>query len=225
MWALTDSEAIQAIIKEKYKQQRHSDDENQPLSVQPWGFDGDKRRYFLVQGLDDTSFRVYREGDRYKKTAHWWSVAGSIDEVKELAKKLEEVDATQAARRFAGRITNAIPTFEATEEVRPTPERATVFENLLTVSPRNAVVANIAKSAVLPSLDLNPASHSTKAVRVASVCGTSTMKTILSFQMILLHGARQDSLADRHPSRPCPLLPRAGANRGNRGPASMARAC
>ena len=73
----------------------------------------------LVQGLDDTTFRVYREGDRHKvKTAHWWSVAGSIDEVKELAKKLEDVDGSQAARRFANRITNAIPTFEATEEKR-----------------------------------------------------------------------------------------------------------
>ncbi|KAF2484465.1 hypothetical protein BDY17DRAFT_264501 [Neohortaea acidophila] len=118
MWALANSEAINAIIKEGYKQQRHNDDENQPLSVQPWGIDGDKRRYFLVQGLDDTSFRVYREGDRYKKTAHWWSVAGSIDEVKELAKKLEEVDTSQAARRLANKITNAIPTFEATEEKR-----------------------------------------------------------------------------------------------------------
>lgn len=118
MWSLNSSEAIQAVIKEKYKQARHNDDENQALSVQPWGVDGDKRRYFLVQGLDDTSFRVYREGSRYRNTAHWWSVAGTIDEVKELAKKLEEVDGSQAARRLAMRITNAIPTFEATEEKR-----------------------------------------------------------------------------------------------------------
>jgi hypothetical protein len=118
MWSLSSSEAIQAIIKDKYKQQRHHDDENQPLSVQPWGVDGDKRRYFLVQGLDDTSFRVYREGSRYTKNAHWWSQAGTIDEVKELAKKLEEVDRSQAAKRLAQKMTNAIPTFEATEEVR-----------------------------------------------------------------------------------------------------------
>ena len=104
-------------MKEKYKQQRHNDDENQPLSVQPWGVDGDKRRYFLVQGLDDTGFRVYREGNRYTKNAHWYSVAGEIDEVKALATKLEEVDRSQAARRLAGRITNAVPTFEATEVV------------------------------------------------------------------------------------------------------------
>ncbi|KAK5167378.1 uncharacterized protein LTR77_007077 [Saxophila tyrrhenica] len=118
MWALTSSEAIQATIKEKYKQQRHGDDENQPLSVQPWGVDADKRRYFLIQGLEDTSFRVYREGSRYTKNAHWWNQAGTIDEVKALATKLQEVDGSQAARRLAQRISNAIPTFEATEEKR-----------------------------------------------------------------------------------------------------------
>lgn len=105
------------MLKEKYKQQRHNDDENQPLSVQPWGVDGDKRRYFLVQGLDDTSFRVYREGSRHTRNAHWYNQAGTIDEVKALAKKLEEVDGTQAARRLAGKMSAAIPTFEATEEV------------------------------------------------------------------------------------------------------------
>lgn len=117
MWSLTTSEAIQAILKDKYKQQRHSDDENQPLSVQPWGIDGDKRRYFLIQGLDDTGFRVYREGSRYTKNAHWYNQAGTIDEVRVLVNKLQEVDCTQAARRLAGKMTNAIPMFEASEEV------------------------------------------------------------------------------------------------------------
>lgn len=118
MFSLTTSEAISTLIKEKYKQVRHSDDENQPLSVQPWGLDGDKRRYFLIQGLDDTSFRVYREGSRYTKNAHWYSMAGEIDELRALAKKLEDVDGTQAARRLAGRIAAAIPVFEGSEEVR-----------------------------------------------------------------------------------------------------------
>lgn len=117
MWSLSSSEAVQTMLKEKYKQQRHNDDENQPLSVQPWGVDGDKRRYFLVQGLDDTSFRVYREGSRHTRNAHWYNQAGTIDEVRALAKKLEEVDGTQAARRLAGKMLAAVPTFEATEEV------------------------------------------------------------------------------------------------------------
>lgn len=117
MWSLSSSEAVQGMLKEKYKQQRHNDDENQPLSVQPWGFDGDKRRYFLIQGQDDTGFRVYREGSRHTKNATWYNQAGDIDEVKQLAEKLEKVDGTQAARRLANRITNAVPMFEATEEV------------------------------------------------------------------------------------------------------------
>jgi hypothetical protein len=118
VWSLSSSESVAAIIKDKYKQQRHPEDENQPLSVQPWGLDGDKRRYFLIQGLDDTSFRIYREGNRYTKNAHWYSVAGSIDEAKALSVKLEKVDGTQAARRLSMKITNAIPMFEATEEKR-----------------------------------------------------------------------------------------------------------
>lgn len=118
MWSLTSSEAVQSMIKEKYKQQRHNDDENQPLSVQAWGVDGDKRKYYLIQGQDDTGFRVYREGSRHTKNATWYNQAGEIDEVKQLAEKLEKVDGTQAARRLASRITNAIPMFEVTEEVK-----------------------------------------------------------------------------------------------------------
>lgn len=118
MWSLSSSEAVQAVIKDRYKQSRHNDDENQPLSVQPWGVDGDKRRYFLIQGQDDTGFRVYREHSRHTKNATWYNQAGDIEEVKQLAEKLESVDRSQAARRLAGRITNAIPMFEATEEVR-----------------------------------------------------------------------------------------------------------
>ena len=117
-WSLTSSETIQTIIKNAYKQQRHQDDENQPLSVQPWGSDGDKRRYFLVQGLDDTAFRVYREGSRYTKNANWINAAGDIEELKTLANKLNDVDGSQAGRRLAGRMLNAVPTFEASEEKR-----------------------------------------------------------------------------------------------------------
>lgn len=118
IWSLGSSEQVAGTIKEKYKQQRHSDDENQPLSVQPWGMDGDNRRYFLIQGLDDTSFRIYREGSRYTRNAHWYSQAGTIDEAKALAEKLEKEDGSQKARKLAIKITNAVPMFEATEEKR-----------------------------------------------------------------------------------------------------------
>ena len=148
MWSLTSSEAIQTILKEKYKQQRHNDDENQPLSVQPWGVDGDKRRYFLIQGLDDTGFRVYREGSRYTRNAHWYSMAGEIDEVKALATKLEDVDRTQAARRLAGKITAAIPTFEATEEVSYSLNQTCMMSDAdeTTETPPQRIPSNAARS-------------------------------------------------------------------------------
>ncbi|MCJ1288243.1 hypothetical protein MMC26_007598 [Xylographa opegraphella] len=117
LWSLNCSDAIQSILKESYKQQRHEDDLNQPLSVQAWGRDGDKRRYWLIEGQDDTHFRLYRESNPALKHNTWRSVAGSIDELKTVAEKLGE-EGTQAARRLQDRITLAIPRFEASEEKR-----------------------------------------------------------------------------------------------------------
>ena len=117
LWSLSSSDSVQAIIKESYKQSRHDDDLNQPLSVQPWGRDGEKRRYWLIEGQDDTHFRLYRESNPAGiKNRTWWSVAGDIDELKSVAAGLQE-DGGQASRRLSERITTAIPRFEATEEV------------------------------------------------------------------------------------------------------------
>ncbi|KAK4239981.1 hypothetical protein C8A03DRAFT_42443 [Achaetomium macrosporum] len=116
-WTLSSSDAIRAIISQQYKN-RHEDDLNIPLSVQPWGSDGDKRRYFLIQGNDDTSFRVYRESNPAGMQRTWWSVAGSIDELKALVDKLENRDGGPKAKNFAKKIMNSIPVFEATEEKR-----------------------------------------------------------------------------------------------------------
>ena len=90
---------------------------NQPLSVQPWGRDGDKRRFWLIEGQDDTHFRLYRESNPILKHNTWRNVAGSIDELKGVAAQLGE-EGTQASRRLSDRITQAIPRFEASEEVR-----------------------------------------------------------------------------------------------------------
>lgn len=116
LWSLNTSEAVSAIIKQSYKQSRHDDDLNQPLSVQPWGRDSDKRRYWLIEGRDDTSFRLYRENNPALKTSVWISVGGSIEELRGQAMKLAE-EGTQASRRLSDRILAAIPRFEATEEV------------------------------------------------------------------------------------------------------------
>ncbi|KAL1838015.1 hypothetical protein VTJ49DRAFT_3138 [Mycothermus thermophilus] len=116
-WTLSSSDAVRTIISQTYKN-RHEDDLNIPLSVQPWGSDGDKRRYFLIEGNDDTSFRVYRESNPAGINRTWWSVAGSIDDLRALANKLETQDGGPKAKQFAKRIENSIPRFEATEEKR-----------------------------------------------------------------------------------------------------------
>ncbi|KAJ5649563.1 uncharacterized protein N7484_003286 [Penicillium longicatenatum] len=117
LWSLSSSEAIQAKVKESYKQARHDDDLNQPLSVQSWGRDSLKRRYWLIEGQDDTNFRLYRESNPALKHVSWWSVAGSIPEIQEIADKLQQEKGTNS-KKLAERIHNAIPRFEASEEKR-----------------------------------------------------------------------------------------------------------
>jgi hypothetical protein len=116
LWSLSSSEAIQSKIKESYKQARHDDDLNQPLSVQPWGRDEIKRRYWLVEGQDDTHFRLYRESNPALKTNTWWSVAGTIEEVKAVAERLQK-EKSQNSKKLSDRILNAVPRFEGGEEV------------------------------------------------------------------------------------------------------------
>ena len=116
MWCLDSSEAVRDIIRDSYKQARHEDDLNQPLSVQPWGQDGDKRRFWLIEGQDDTYFRLYRESNPLLKLNTWRSVAGSIDEVKTVAGQLTDEN-SQAGRRLSDRILAAIPRFEASDDV------------------------------------------------------------------------------------------------------------
>ncbi|PVI07629.1 hypothetical protein DM02DRAFT_497216, partial [Periconia macrospinosa] len=120
LWSLNQSEVISGMIKDGYKSRSTKDkaDANIPLSVQPWGRDGDKRQYWLIEGQDDTAFRIYRESDRRKKKITWWSMAGSIEELRTLATKLVEEDGTRDAKSLSERMLHAIPRFEATEEKR-----------------------------------------------------------------------------------------------------------
>ncbi|KAI1155065.1 hypothetical protein F4825DRAFT_447966 [Nemania diffusa] len=118
LWTLSSSEVVKTIINQSYKQNRHEDDLNQPLSVQPWGADSDRRRYYLVEGLDDTHFRVYRESNPAGFNRTWWSIAGSIEELGVLCEKLQTTDGGPRARKLAQKIQAAIPRFEATEEKR-----------------------------------------------------------------------------------------------------------
>jgi hypothetical protein len=117
LWSLSSSDVVKGMITASYKQNRHEDDLNQPLSVQPWGIDSDKRRYYLIEGLDDTHFRVYRESNYMGLKRTWWSVAGDIEELRVLAEKLANEDGGQKARLLSGRMLQAMSRFEATEEV------------------------------------------------------------------------------------------------------------
>lgn len=116
------------MIANGYKSRTTKDklDTNIPLSVQPWGRDGEKRRYWLVEGQNDTHFRVYREGNPHTAKATWWSVAGSIDELRVLAKVLEEDDGHREAKALSERMINAVPRFEASETVSRTSVYASI---------------------------------------------------------------------------------------------------
>ncbi|KAE9374563.1 hypothetical protein N431DRAFT_455310 [Stipitochalara longipes BDJ] len=129
LWSLSSSDTVKGIIQASYKQSRHEDDLNQPLSVQPWGSDGDKRRYYLIEGLDDTHFRIYRESNHTAIKRTWWSVASDIDELKTLADKLSNEDGGQKARLLSQKIRVAIPRFESTEEKRKRREYRQVRKN------------------------------------------------------------------------------------------------
>ncbi|CAN9199138.1 hypothetical protein CC77DRAFT_1031728 [Alternaria alternata] len=120
LWSLNQNEQVKAMINNAYKSRTTKDkqDTNIPLSVQAWGRDGDKRRYYLVEGQNDTHFRIYRETDPSRKNVQWISVAGSIDELKALATKLEEVDGHKEAKALGERMLNAVPRFEASENKR-----------------------------------------------------------------------------------------------------------
>lgn len=128
------------MIKESYKGTRKEDDINQPLSVQPWGEDGRKRRYWLIEGQQDTSFRLYRESARKAAKNTWFTIAGTIDELKNIGEGLR-AEGSQAGRRLADRIVTAIPRLEASEEVSTTSPAASRY--LLTAI-RNARRKNIA---------------------------------------------------------------------------------
>jgi hypothetical protein len=157
---LSSSDIVKGIITTSYKQNRHEDDLNQPLSVQPWGSDANKRRYFLIEGLDDTHFRVYRESNYTRLKRTWWSVASDIDELKQLAHKLETEDRGQKARLLSGKMLGAIPRFEATEEVCLNPSDYLLQTNVIF---RNGNVASTDKPASSSSSVLNLISHCMKA--------------------------------------------------------------
>ena len=68
--------------------------------------------------IDDTHFRVYQEhiSPGYRN-ASWISVAGSIEELRDLADRLGK-EGSRTAKELQGKILAAIPRFEEGEQVR-----------------------------------------------------------------------------------------------------------
>jgi hypothetical protein len=172
LWSLNQNEQVKVMIANAYKSRTTKDklDTNIPLSVQPWGLDGEKRRYWLVEGQNDTHFRVYRETDPHKtKKVKWFSVAGDIEELRAVATKLEEEDGRKEAKALGERMVHAIPRFEASEVVCLFgPHRMSFYSH----ESRSESVASIDSSAMLPSRGPTPASPCTRAVPAASVFDT-----------------------------------------------------
>ncbi|KAJ6264851.1 hypothetical protein Dda_1004 [Drechslerella dactyloides] len=118
LWVLRHSRVVGDILKEVYKPGRKTDDSNIPLAVHCWGMDREKNKYYLIEGKDDTHFRVYQEyiSPGYR-TARWISVAGTIDELRDLAARLGE-EGSRNAKELQGKILVAIPRFEEGEQKR-----------------------------------------------------------------------------------------------------------
>ncbi|KAF3925632.1 hypothetical protein ABW21_db0207037 [Orbilia brochopaga] len=118
LWVLRHSRVVGDILKEVYKPGRKTDDSNISLAVHPWGMDREKNKYYLIEGKDDTYFRVYQEyiSPGYR-TARWISVAGSIDELRDLAERLGQ-EGSRNAKDLQGKILAAIPRFEEGEQKR-----------------------------------------------------------------------------------------------------------
>lgn len=141
--------------------------------MQPWGSDGDKRRYFLIEGQDDTAFRVYRESNPAGTNRTWWSAAGSIDELKALAEKLEVKDGGPKARKLSHKMWQAIPRFEAGEDVST---------QLLAVSKILSSSSSMFPDKVLKDLATNGIAE-TQAARVS----TNAQRAIQAARAWILH--------------------------------------
>jgi len=117
LWSLNNSEIVKDAIKEAYKQVRKEDDRNQPKAVQPWFSDTWRRKYYLIEGQEDTQFRIYRENEgKTARTNVWFSVAGTIDEAKSLAEKFETEMPGNQGKLLAEKVRMAVPRWEAGEE-------------------------------------------------------------------------------------------------------------
>ncbi|KAK9467434.1 hypothetical protein V1512DRAFT_205996 [Lipomyces arxii] len=105
-WALASSDQIRKLLAKGYSAGRLEDDRNCPLAVMPLGMDGERRRYYIIEGLNDAKFRLFRETNPRKQLVNWTPIASSAAEVEQCAEKLanEDTDKSRNAKTLAAKL-------------------------------------------------------------------------------------------------------------------------
>ncbi|KAK7207890.1 hypothetical protein BZA70DRAFT_29059 [Myxozyma melibiosi] len=114
-WSLTASEAVRQVLVQGYSQQRTDDDSASPLAVLPIGLDSERKRYYLIEGENDTRFRLFCETNPRQRLVNWTPVASTFAEFKEFVDKLSETDTSRNAKALVESLTEELPRLEASE--------------------------------------------------------------------------------------------------------------
>ncbi|KAK9325056.1 hypothetical protein V1517DRAFT_254718 [Lipomyces orientalis] len=117
-WSLISSDAVRKILSKGYSGNRSEDDRNCDLAVPPIGMDSERRRYYLVEGLNDTRFRLFRETNPRKRYVNWTPVASTHDELHEFIEDLKRSDTSRHAKALIENLKAQLPRLEAGEQKR-----------------------------------------------------------------------------------------------------------
>ncbi|KAK9479057.1 hypothetical protein V1514DRAFT_279243 [Lipomyces japonicus] len=117
LWALSSSEAVRSAIISGYPGNRTKDDHNSPLAVLPIGIDGQKRRYYLIEGNNGTRFRLFRETNPRRRVVNWTSVASNHEEISAFVKELED-DNSRLTKVLTKKLASELNRLESNEQKR-----------------------------------------------------------------------------------------------------------
>ncbi|KAK9429671.1 hypothetical protein V1505DRAFT_400910 [Lipomyces doorenjongii] len=117
-WSLISSEAVRKILLKGYSGNRLEDDRNCELAVPAIGMDSERRRYYLVEGLNDTRFRLFRETNPRKRLVNWTPVASTHDELQIYIDELRRSDTSRHAKALTEKLAAELPRLDAGEQKR-----------------------------------------------------------------------------------------------------------
>ncbi|KAK9238886.1 hypothetical protein V1525DRAFT_340462 [Lipomyces kononenkoae] len=117
-WSLISSDGVRKVLSNGYSGNRLEDDRNCELAVSPIGMDSERRRYYLVEGLNDTRFRLFRETNPRKRFVNWTSVASTHDELRRYIEELKESDTSRHGKALTEKLAAELPRLEAGEQKR-----------------------------------------------------------------------------------------------------------